>query len=117
LLETFAQSGHAITFLEERTVKKRVWPSQVISSSSRSGQEGNTRVVMGNIGLLSQKGRKDDGEVLLYFITFQRFTESETEPLDNRDLQFGLSPKNGTHDISTAGDLPLYLLQNQTKGV
>jgi hypothetical protein len=32
-------------------------------------------------------------------------------------LILGLSPKNGTHDISTAGDLPLYLLQNQTKGV
>jgi hypothetical protein len=36
---------------------------------------------MGNIGLLSQKGRKDVGEVLLYFITFKRFTQSETEPL------------------------------------
>jgi hypothetical protein len=32
-------------------------------------------------------------------------------------LILGLSPKNGTYDISTAGDLPLYLLQNQTKGV
>jgi ribosomal protein L3 len=55
-------------------VKKRVWPSQVTSSSNKSGHAGNNRVVMGNIELLSQQARKDDGEVLLYFITFKRFT-------------------------------------------
>jgi len=58
----------------------------VISPSSRSGHEGNTRVVMDNIGLLSQQGRKDDGAVLLSFITCKRFTESETEPVPPRIL-------------------------------
>jgi hypothetical protein len=35
----------------------------------------------------------------------------------HRPAHTSLSPKNGTHDISTAGDLPLYFLQNQTMGV
>jgi hypothetical protein len=56
-----------MAFSEERIVKKRVWPSHVISSSSRSGHAGNKMVVMGSIDLLSQKERKDDGEVLLSF--------------------------------------------------
>jgi len=46
----------------------------VISSSNRSGHAGNNKVVMGNIELLSQQGRKDDGEVHLYSITFELFT-------------------------------------------
>jgi hypothetical protein len=42
---------------------------------------------MDNIKLLSQQGSKGDGEVLLYSITFELFTESETDPLDKRILQ------------------------------
>jgi hypothetical protein len=59
----------------------------MISSSTRSGHEGNNKVVMDNIKLLSQQGSKGDGEVLLYSITFELFTESETDPLDKRILQ------------------------------
>jgi hypothetical protein len=72
---------------EEPTVKKRVWPSLVISSSCRSGHEGNKMVVRDSIDLLSQQGRKDDGEVLFYFITFELFTQRETEPFPTRILQ------------------------------
>jgi hypothetical protein len=43
---------------------------------------------MGTIYLLPQR-RKRTRERLFYSITYSTFTQSETDPLDNRDLQCG----------------------------
>lgn len=41
---------------------------------------------MNTIELLSLEGRKDNGKLLLYSITVELITQSETEPLDSCGL-------------------------------